>query len=100
MMSKSGVRDDLNAKLDELGRRAAHVKETLAPASWWANPLVKLGVGFVAGYALGSLGRRGGAKAMNHESILHAIVRAGLAAATAMLVRSALEPQVGEPQKS
>ena len=92
-MPKETTHGDLGAKLGDLGARMSQMTDSLSPAIWWKNPWVKMGAGFAVGYALGSIGRRGGAKAMNHESILHAIVRSGLAAAAALLVRSALDAE-------
>lgn len=90
MMDKQTAADDRNGKFADLGSRVAQAKELLSPANWWKNPWVKVGVGVAIGFAIGRIGR-GGAKAQNHESILHGIVRASLAAAAAMLVRQALE---------
>ncbi len=78
-------------KLHEFEERA---KAAMAPGTLLKNPWVRIGLGFAIGYALGS--RRRGPATPNHETIFHAIVRTGLAAAAAMLVRQAFE----EPQKT
>ena len=84
-------RDGLGAKLDELQRRVSAAKSKLTPANALNNPWVRIGLGVAVGIAIGSrLGRRSSGPA-HHESIGHAILRAGLAAAAAMLVRQALE---------
>lgn len=83
------LKGGLGAKLDELQRRAIAAKEAISPGNWWKNQWVRVGIGVAVGYAIGSRPR--GAAAASHESLMHAIVRAGLVAATAILVRAALE---------
>jgi hypothetical protein len=78
---------DLGAKFDDIKRRAIAAKDAFVPANWWKNPWVKVGLGVAVGYAIGSRRR----PTANHETLLHAIVRAGLAAAAAILVRQAFE---------
>lgn len=86
--STDSPRDSLTAKLEELGRRAGAAKEMLTPGKLFQNPWVRVGLGVAVGIAIGSrLGRSN--KATSHESILHAVVRASLAAAAAMMVRNA-----------
>jgi len=86
-------RDGLGAKLDELHRRLDAAKAKLTPANALKNPWVRIGLGVAVGIAIGSrLGRRAPGPT-HHESITHAILRAGLAAAVAMLVRQALEAE-------
>jgi hypothetical protein len=85
------LRTNLTDKLGELHRRATHAKLVLSPWSYWKNPWVRLGIGAAVGFVLGqrSTGR-------THESLAHAVVRAGLSAATAVLVTSALTQSRGD----
>ena len=54
------VRDALNEKLGELHRRAVHAKQVVTPATYVANPWLRIGVGLVAGAVVGDQVRRGG----------------------------------------
>lgn len=54
------LREALNAKLGELHRRAVHVKEVVTPATYVANPWLRIGLGLVAGAVVGDQARRGG----------------------------------------
>jgi hypothetical protein len=62
----------------------------LTPSTYWNDPIVRFGLGVVIGLAVGSRGSRGTAVAATHEGLLHAIVRAGLTAATTALITRAL----------
>jgi hypothetical protein len=83
------ARSELSDKLDELRRRAKHVRTWMSPSTYWNMPILRFGVGFIAGFALGR--RPTPIAAGRSPSILHAVVRAGLVAATASLVRRALD---------
>jgi len=86
------ARRGLTDKLDELRRRAKLIRTRLSPSTYWNMPILRFGVGLAAGYALGR--RPTSVATVEHPrspSILHAVVRAGLAAATASLVRRALD---------
>lgn len=82
------LRSGLNDKLGELHRRANHAKDAFSPSTYLANPWVRLGLAFGAGFLVGSR-LRGTASG----GILHTIVRAGLGAAVSALVGSALAPR-------
>lgn len=68
------------------------VKEVLG-----SNPWARFGIGAAVGLGLGfALGRlTASSDGKRHETITHAIVRAGLAAAAGLLVRNALEKRAG-----
>jgi hypothetical protein len=88
------LRDNVTAKLGELHRRATHARLALSPSSYWRQPWLRLGLGVALGYAIGrrattTLGTPGTPAA--HETIVHAVLRAGLAAAAAVLVTRALK---------
>jgi hypothetical protein len=80
------ARRDLSDKLDELRRRAHQLRTWMSPATYWNMPMLRFGVGFVVGYALGRRPASAGS-----PSMLRAVIRAGLAAASASLVRQALD---------
>ncbi|HEY0252156.1 MAG TPA: hypothetical protein VGC41_11555 [Kofleriaceae bacterium] len=52
----SRARNDLAEKLDELRRREAKARATVAPLKHLANPWVQLGIAFAAGLVLGAWG--------------------------------------------
>jgi len=79
------LRTNLSDKLAELHRRAVRAKQLVTPSTYWKSPWVKAGIGVAIGYAL--LTRRRDA---THESLVHAIVRSALSAATSVLVTRAL----------
>ena len=54
------LRDSLTEKLGELHRRAVHAKEVVTPATYVANPWVRIGVGLFAGALVGDQVKRGG----------------------------------------
>lgn len=54
------LRDALTEKLGELHRRAVHAKEVVTPATYVANPWMRIGVGLVAGAVVGDQVKRGG----------------------------------------
>jgi hypothetical protein len=86
------LRDNVTAKLGELHRRATQVRVALSPSSYWRQPWLRLGLGIAIGYAIG---RRASATSPGtNETIVHAVLRAGLSAAATMLVAGALKPAV------
>ena len=54
------LRDSLNAKLNELHRRAVHAKQVVTPATYVANPWLRIGLALAAGALVGDQARRGG----------------------------------------
>src|ERR1700712_4150339 len=93
------LRASLSERLEELHRRANTATAMLSPLkrwreTYWRNPMVRFGLGAVMGFAIG--GRRAGTA--QHEGILHAIVRAGLMAATTSLVTRALTAGSGDTE--
>jgi hypothetical protein len=90
------LRTHLSEKLEELHRRASTASQALAPATYWRDPWVRFGLGVVLGLALA--GRRRGS---GPESLVHAVVRAGLTATTSALVTRALTDRLasGEPHE-
>jgi|GEM_PF-6979929 len=81
------LRASLSDKLEELHRRASTVTKVLTPTTYWNDPVVRFGIGVALGLMVGSRGRASDA---SHEGLFHAIVRAGLTAATTALVTRAL----------
>ena len=81
------LRGNLTEKLGELHRRATRARVVLSPSTYWDNLWVRVGIGVAIGYAMR---RRPGTAVPNHESLVHAIVRAGLSAAASGLVIRAL----------
>jgi ElaB/YqjD/DUF883 family membrane-anchored ribosome-binding protein len=95
------ARERLGDKLNELKRRAHRAKEILTPASYLANPWVRLAIAAAAGFALGRLGRRSAGGGATGESILGgmlaSVVRVGLTtAATAAASHFAKELAGGD----
>jgi hypothetical protein len=86
------LRGSLGDKLGELHRRASELKRALTPSSYWRNPWVRFAVGATIGFAL-SGGRRG---PRTHESLVHAMVRAGLSAAVGAIVTRQLALPPGD----
>jgi len=68
------------------------VKEVLG-TNPWARFGIGIAVGIGVGFALGRLTASSDGK--RHETITHAIVRAGMAAAAGLLVRNAIEKSAG-----
>jgi hypothetical protein len=81
------LRASLADKLEELHRRASRVTKVLTPSTYWNDPVVRFGLGVAIGLMVGSRGRTSSAA---HEGLVHAIVRAGLTAATTALITRAL----------
>lgn len=81
------LRASLSDKLEELHRRASTVTRVLAPSTYWNDPVVRFGIGVAIGLMVGSRGR---ASSASHEGLVHAIVRAGLTAATTALITRTL----------
>ena len=54
------LRDALTDKLGELHRRAVHAKDVVTPATYLANPWLRIGIGLVAGAVVGDQVKRGG----------------------------------------
>jgi len=81
------LRASLSDKLEELHRRASTVTKVLTPSTYWNDPVVRFGLGVAIGLVVGSRGR---APSASHEGLVHAIVRAGLTAATSALITRAL----------
>lgn len=81
------LRASLADKLEELQRRANTVTKVLTPSTYWNDPMVRFGIGVALGLLVGSRGR---ASSTSHEGLAHAIVRAGLTAATTALITRAL----------
>jgi hypothetical protein len=81
------LRASLADKLEELHRRASTVTRVLSPSTYWNDPVVRFGIGVAIGLIVGSRGR---ANAATHEGLAHAIVRAGLTAATSALITRTL----------
>jgi hypothetical protein len=87
------LRGHLSEKLEELHRRANTATQALSPLTYWRDPVVRFGLGIALGLALGGGRRSTGAS----EGLLHAVVRAGLMAATTSLVTRALANPRAEP---
>jgi hypothetical protein len=83
------LRASLSDKLAELHRRASRATRVLTPSTYWDDPVVRFGIGVAIGLMVGSRGRSASA---SHEGWFHAIVRAGLTAATTALVTRTLAP--------
>ena len=81
------LRASLADKLEELQRRANTATRVLSPATYWKDPVVRFGLGVAIGLIVGSRGR---ANAATHEGLAHAILRAGLTAATSALIQRTL----------
>ena len=82
-------------KLEELHRRASTVTKVLTPSTYWNDPVVRFGIGVAIGLLVGSRGRSSSA---THEGLAHAIVRAGLTAATtALITRTLAKAEVATP---
>ncbi len=81
------LRTSLSDKLEELHRRASTVTRVLTPTTYWNDPMVRFGIGVAIGLLVGSRGR---ASTATHEGLFHAIVRAGLSAATTALITRTL----------
>ena len=89
------LRASLSDKLEELHRRASSATKLLTPSTYWNDPVVRFGIGVALGLVIGSRGR---AASASHEGLVHAIVRAGLTAATSALITRALaRPEVTAP---
>jgi ElaB/YqjD/DUF883 family membrane-anchored ribosome-binding protein len=86
------LRDSVTAKLGELHRRATQARIALSPSNYLRQPWLRIGLGVAIGYAIGR--RAFPTSAGAHETIGHAVVRAGLSAAVTMLVAGALKPAV------
>jgi hypothetical protein len=91
------LRASLADKLEELRRRANRATTALTPSTYWNDPVVRFGIGVAIGLLVGARGRSGHA---SHEGLAHAIVRAGLTAATTALITRTLakaEPAIATP---
>jgi hypothetical protein len=86
------TRDHLSAKLGELRRREAHVREVLSPVRYLASPWLRVGIAMIVGYRLGRPDpvRPAVAVAPPRETVIQAIVRASVVAIAQAVVRRAM----------
>ena len=93
-----GSRRNLAAKLTELRKREARVREAIAPVRHLANPWLRLGLAVVVGYRLGRrapAGPPGVAIAAHEPSFVHGLVRAGVMAVATAALRQLADEVIG-----
>jgi hypothetical protein len=89
------VRRDLTEKLEELQRRGTRARAALSPSTYLRNPWLRIGLGFVVGYAIGHRTSSEGAGSehatrLAGSSLVRGVVRASLLAAFEALLREAV----------
>ena len=94
------ARDNLAVKLGELRRREAHVRAVLSPARYLASPWLYVGIAALVGYRFGRPDPVPGcvhSTPGHRDTVVRAIVRAGLVAIAQALARRAMSRIVDEP---
>jgi hypothetical protein len=92
------TRDSLTAKVAELRRREAHVRVVLSRARHLANPWLYVGIAAVVGYRLGPNSARAAVATTppQRETVIQAIVRAGVVAIAQAVARRVVVRLVDE----